>query len=159
MVTTYRKTALGQAEIGTRSRRITPRARSALILVDGKRDDAELNKLIVQAEETLQGLLDGGLIEVISTTPAKEDAVEPAPARDKPSPAVEDIDSLRREAVRALNDLLGPGAESLALRLERAADPEELRAALERAVTYIGNARGGGAAVQFANRFLKDPSA
>lgn len=60
-----------------------------------------------------------------------------------------------RDAVRALNDLLGPEAESLALRLERATDEDQLRAGLERAVQYIANARGGGAAASFATRFLK----
>jgi len=158
MATIYRKTALGQAEIETRSRRITPRERSALILVDGKRSDEELHKLVLQPEETLQALMDGGLIEAVATTPsAKEARAESGTAtREKaPEPAA-DLAALRRDAVRAVNDLLGPGGEALAIKLERASDAEQLRQALERAVAYISNARGGGAAAQFANRFLKD---
>jgi len=162
MATIYRKTALGQAEIETRSRRITPRERSALILVDGKRSDEELHKLVLQPEETLQALMDGGLIEAVATTPsAKEARAESGAAtREKaPEPAADltaDLAALRRDAVRAVNDLLGPGGEALAIKLERAPDAEQLRQALERAVAYISNARGGGAAAQFANRFLKD---
>jgi hypothetical protein len=45
--------------------------------------------------------------------------------------------------------------EPLALRLERAADATELNAARERAAACIANARGGGAAAQFASRFIR----
>src|SRR5919112_290293 len=101
MGTIYRKTAEGQAEIETRVRKLSPRLRSALIMIDGKRTDEELRKLLAQqADETL-----------------------------------------RREAVRAVNDLLGPMGEMVALKLEQAKNPEELRNALEKAVPVIGNAR------------------
>ncbi|MGA0608957.1 hypothetical protein [Caldimonas sp. KR1-144] len=161
MTTIYRKTAQGQAEIDVRTRRLSPRVRSALIMVDGKRSDDELLKMIPQAEEALKELLDGGLIEAISVS---RPAVAPAPAMatrpvDIPvaaapaAPAV-DVIAVRREAVRALNDLLGPQAESLAIKLEKVTDVNELRMLLERAVTYISTARGGGPAAQFANRFL-----
>ena len=57
MGTIYRKTEKGQAEIATRQFKLVPRLRSALILIDGKRNDEELRKLIAaQAEETLQAL-------------------------------------------------------------------------------------------------------
>ena len=153
----YAKTAQGQHEIETRERRLPPRLRSALILVDGKRNEDELAKLIQNADETLRALLDLEMIAVVAGRAAKEvRTAEPeAPAAAAPAFSAEEFVTMRRDAVRALNDLLGPEAESLALRLERSADPEQLRAALERAVTYIANARGGGAAATFAARFLK----
>jgi hypothetical protein len=157
MATIYAKTAAGQNEIETRARRISPRHRSLLILIDGKRSDSELATLVQQFEETLPALLEAGLIEAVASTPAKppkEPAPVPVPA-SAAAPVAEDFQALRRDAVRAINDLLGPSGESLALRLERAADADELRAALERAVAYIANARGGGAAAQFAARFVK----
>jgi hypothetical protein len=155
MSTTYAKTADGQNEIETRARRISPRLRSALILVDGKRNDEDLAKLIQQSEETLQALLDAGLIEVVARTAAKASvAREPAPEPAAPQVNPAEFEARRREAVRAVNDLLGPQAEALALKLERAADPAQLREALERAVAYIANARGGGPAAQFAAQFL-----
>lgn len=161
MPTTYAKTADGQNEIETRARRISPRLRSALILVDGKRTDEDLAKLVQSSEETLQALLDAGLIEVVARstarTPVREAPPEPAaPAAPAPDPV--EFETRRREAVRAVNDLLGPQAEALALKLERAADPTQLREALERAVAYIANARGGGAAAQFAGQFLSMPA-
>jgi len=160
MATIYSKTADGQNEIETRARRLSPRARSTLILVDGKRSVAELGKLVQQADETLQALLEAGLIEVVATkaAPARETAAAlpvaaPAPASGM---AVVEFEATRRDAVRAINDLLGPEAETLALRMERATDADQLRVALERAVAYIANARGGGAAAQFAGKFLSN---
>jgi len=157
MSTIYTKTAAGQNEIETRARRLNPRARSLLILIDGKRTDAELAGLVQQHDETLAVLLKAGLVEPVAGTATKlSSGRAPAAAPTaKAAEAGEDTTALRREAVRAINDLLGPGGESLALRIERAASGEELRAALERAVAYIANARGGGAAAQFASRFVK----
>jgi hypothetical protein len=169
MGTIYRKTAEGQAEIETRARKLSPRLRSALIMVDGKRTDEDLRKLLAQqADETLQALLDQGLIEASgaaasrpatrpagasapeAATPAPQAPAAPAPARDFPT--------LRREAVRAVNELLGPMGEMVALKLEQAKNADELRNALEKAVTVIGNARGGAAAVQFARQFIETPA-
>lgn len=168
MGTIYRKTAEGQQEIDTRGRQLGPRLRTALIMVDGRRTDDELRKLIaIQADETLQTLLDHKLIEVVSAAQGRPaarptaaanapSAAAPAPAAAAPAPA-RDIATLRRDAVRAVNDLLGPMGEMVALKLEQAKNPDDLRAALERAVTVIGNARGGAAAVQFARQFIESP--
>ncbi len=165
MPTIYAKTPDGLNEIETRARKLSPRLRSALILVDGKRSESDLAKLVQQADETLQALLEQGLIEAVATTPSKSSR-DPGPASvpgpvSVPGPAsvpggaaVLDLATTRREAVRAINDLLGPEAEMLALKIERANDELALRAALERAVAYIANARGGGAAAQFTAKFL-----
>jgi hypothetical protein len=164
MATIYSKTADGQNEIETRARKLSPRARSALILVDGKRSTVDLGKLVQQADETLQALLEAGLIEVVAVKSAPARDSSPAPlasaAAASPAPAsgmaLVEFEATRRDAVRAINDLLGPEAENLALKLERSTDAEQLRAALERAVAYIANARGGGAAAQFAGKFLSN---
>lgn len=165
MSTIYAKTPDGLNEIETRARKLSPRLRSALILVDGKRSQSDLAKLVQQADETLQALLEQGLIEAVATTSSKSSR-DPGPASvpgpvSVPGPAsvpggaaVLDLATTRREAVRAINDLLGPEAEMLALKIERANDELALRAALERAVAYIANARGGGAAAQFTAKFL-----
>jgi hypothetical protein len=166
----YRKTAEGQHEIETRARQLGPRLRSALILVDGKRTDEELRKLIaLQADEALQALLDHKLIEAMPA-PQGRPALRPAPAAsagtDAAPPATSapaeagparDFPTLRKDAVRAVNDLLGPMGEMIALKLEQSKSADDLRTTLERAVTVIGNARGGAAAVQFARRFIEAP--
>jgi hypothetical protein len=165
MGTIYRKTAEGQQEIDSRGRQLGPRLRTALIMVDGRRSDEDLRKLIaVQADETLQTLLEHKLIEVVSVSqtrpPARPGAAANSPSASPGAPAAvpsRDFPTLRRDAVRAVNDLLGPMGEMIAMKLEQAKNAEDLRAALERAVTVIGNARGGAAAVQFARQFIEAP--
>ena len=205
MAIIYRKTAKGMAEIETRAHRLVPRMRSALILVDGKRSDAEIGGMILQqVTETLHALAGQGFIEVLavngsgsgsgdaggggggggavasaplppsatatslaasvprpaavavatpfkpSPSPSPSPSPTPMPA---PAPAGPDFQSSRRAAARAVTDLLGPAAESVAMRIERARNPDELRAALTAAVQTVGNIRGRQAAEAFAARF------
>lgn len=153
----FRKTAKGISEIETRAHRLPPRLRSTLILVDGKRDSADLKLLVSQqAEETLQALVDQGFIEAVGETvraappPAAPVAAAPAAAYAVKTP---DFVTLRRDAVRALNDALGPAAESLAIRMEKSRDLAELQPLLAQAVKLVAGARGAAAAEAFAARF------
>ena len=50
MATIFRKTEKGQREIETRALKLAPRFRSALILVDGRRSDAELIAMMPQMD-------------------------------------------------------------------------------------------------------------
>ena len=205
MAIIFRQTAKGMAEIETRAHRLVPRMRSALILVDGKRSDAEIGGMILQqVTETLHALAGQGFIEVLavngsgsgsddaggggggggavasaplppsatatswaasvprpaavavatpfkpSPSPSPSPSPTPMPA---PAPAGPDFQSSRRAAARAVTDLLGPAAESVAMRIERARNPDELRAALTAAVQTVGNTRGRQAAETFAARF------
>jgi hypothetical protein len=166
MVTVYRKTAKGATEVDTRAHRLPPRLRSALILVDGKRTDADLSSLIgPTAGESLQSLAGDGFIEVISVADTKRAAPAPAPvSAAAPAPAAPntvapsttasaDVSLRRREAVRAVNELLGPMGESLSMRMERAKTIDELRTLLEQALPVIAGARGRDVARAFADRF------
>jgi hypothetical protein len=158
----YRKTTKGLAEIETRVHRLPPRMRSALILVDGKRDVADLKTLITQqADETLQALAEQGFIEPVGETappPPPRPAPAPAPA-PTPAPAAEagaspsDFDSTRRAAVRALNEQLGPSAEALSIKMEKARNLGELVPLLVQGAQAIANLRGRAAAEAFAKRF------
>jgi hypothetical protein len=160
MPTVYRKTAKGQAEIATRTHQLPPRLRQALILVDGKRSDDELRRMLPQGDEALRALIDDGFVEPVGVTAvpvaaaagAPAAASAPAPKPQAPLPAFGD--QLKREIVRSLNDLLGPMAEGLALKVERARSPDELRAILEQAHRVIRDMRGAFQATAFADRFL-----
>ena len=68
MTIIYRRTAQGQAEIDARARALSPRVRSALVVVDGRRSVGELRQLVDQAEEALLELRNAGLIEPITQT-------------------------------------------------------------------------------------------
>jgi hypothetical protein len=155
MATMYRKTAKGHSEIETRALRLPPRLRSALILVDGRRSDFELRKLILQQpDETLRSLSEQGLIEAIGIAQASRDAMPQFAATVAPSTAtnvasaapVRSFEATRADAVRAFTDLVGPMAEALAIRMERARSHEELRPLVQTAQAVIGNSRGAQAA-------------
>ena len=156
----FRKTAKGLSEIETRAHRLPPRLRSTLILVDGKRDADDLHALISQQpEETLQALAEQGFIEAVGETvraAVKTTAAAPAVASTPAPRPGPDFPTRRRAIVRALNDELGPAAESLAIRMERTANADELRPLLTQAVQLVLTARGRAASEAFAARVTAD---
>jgi hypothetical protein len=155
MAAIYRKTDKGQREIATREFRLPPRARSALIMVDGKRNDAELRALIAQqAEETLAALLEQGFIELTAVLDtARADAPAPAPRQAVKPQGGADFAALRRDAVRALIDQVGPMGEAVALRMEQAPTAEALKPLIELAARVIANTRGGKTAGDYFEKF------
>ncbi len=156
MTTIYRKTAKGLAEIETRALRLPPRLRGALILVDGQRSVDDLAKLVPgDAAQTLAQLFSDGFIDIFAVLadrpPAPPPAIEPP---RKPAPAASPLDNHKREAVRYLNDRLGPAAEVLAIKIERASSPAELQALLVQAAQLLRNFGGATAADPFTARFI-----
>lgn len=150
MPTIYRKSALGATEIETRAHKLPPRLRSLLIMVDGKRDAAALGSMAQQAEQALAQLQEQGFIETVG-----ESLPAPAPAAAAPPPPkpAADFETRRRNIVRALHDALGPDAETMAIKLERARKPEELQTLLQQALHIVGAMRGRAAGEAFAARF------
>jgi hypothetical protein len=153
-------------------------------MVDGTRTDVELSAVIrSEPEETLRWLTESGFIEPAGgsantsvwgasvanslspghstlgtamdgsvTQPQKTGAPavkrEPTPASRLP------IEQIKRESVRALNDAMGPNAEGLAIKMERARSREELKPLLDLAQRNIANARGEKAAQVFFDKFI-----
>ena len=169
MATLYRKTPKGQAEIETRAHRLSPRVRGALILVDGQRDSAALAQLVgAQAAESLALLAAEGFVELVggaappppsaaptapvaSAAPTRTaEAAVVAPAAAAATPA--DFEKLRRQAVRALTEIIGPMAEPLAIRMERARTLAELQPLLALAQETIANTRGRQAVADYRSR-------
>ncbi len=164
MPTLFRKTAKGQTEIETRVHRLTPRLRGLLIMVDGKRDLAALSALMPQqADALLQELTAQGFIELVEAAAsapvaptaaiAAATAVAPVVQPTAPSSSAVEFEKLRRDAVRALTDAVGPAAETLAIRMEKARSPEELQTLLTQAAQVLANMRGRAAADAFTARF------
>jgi hypothetical protein len=161
--TIYRKTAKGQAEIETRAHRLPPRLRGALIMVDGQRSVEDLAKLIPgDAAASLEQLQADGFIDIFAVLadrpPMPAPAAAPA-AQRKPTAAASPIDSLKREAVRYLSDRLGPSAESMAMKIERAPSIAELQPLLVQAAQLLRNLGGGAAADPFVAKFIGQPPA
>lgn len=155
MPTIYRKTAKGVEEIQTRAWRLAPRLRSALILVDGQRADDELARMLPQAQEVLAQLAAGGFIELLAELASAPARAAPAPATAVPGgtadakPRVRNFELVQREAVRRLNDLVGPDAETLAIRMERCNNLDTLRPLLVQARQMIAGLRGTKAADEY----------
>ena len=156
----YRKTAKGQTEIETRVNRLLPRLRQALILVDGRKTDAELAKLVLaEPAAALEALLAAGYIEVIATLADEPAAQNPAPAAAVAARKTASAENIRRDAVRYLNDKLGPAAEGIALKLERAKTMPEIRPLLVNAGQLLRSISGRAVAEEFAARFLSSKDA
>jgi hypothetical protein len=162
MASVYRKTPKGLSEIETRANRLTPRLRTSLILVDGRRSDEQLRTMIqVNPDEVLSSLLTDGYIEVIAITPAPRPAA-PATAGTATNghtsgSAPRNLEDVRRQAVRFLNDHLGPSAESVALKIEKSNSWDELKPNLEMAEHFLRAGRGAATARDFEVKFLERP--
>jgi DNA-binding transcriptional ArsR family regulator len=155
----YRKTEKGQTEIATRAHRLVPRLRSTLILVDGKRSDEELAKLIpAPADGVLASLQADGFIEALAA-PATPAPVNPTASPPSVAAVVLTLDETRRRAVRWLSDHLGPYADPLNLRLEKVKTTEELRAALLLAVSFVRQQLGAARTQEFEQHVGLPPSA
>ena len=161
MGTVYRKTAKGQAEVETRAHRLLPRLRTALILVDGRREEEELLKLIPgEPEATIKTLMDDGFIEVLAVTGDKPRPAAPAKPEDTGPRSgfnPKAFEQHRQGAVRSLNDLLGPFAEVAAVKIERCKTWDELMPALEFAQRIVSSAKGDAAAAEFGRQFIEAP--
>lgn len=152
----YRKSPQGADALARRDPSLTPRLRSLLILVDGKRTVGELERLASTAEET-EGLLGqlhaGGMLEaiVIPATPRPAAIATAASPAEAPAPRIQTVSlpDAQRAAVRRLTDLLGPEAETLCLRIESTRTAQDLLALLQRAETMVRSARGAEAASAF----------
>lgn len=165
MATVYRKTEKGQVEVATRQNQLAMKLRSALIMVDGKRTDEELLRMIPgDAHDLLQSLLDQGYIEVIGVTahrapPAPSrapDSVPPAESTLTGGPTGPEYTTLRQQAARFVSEQLGPMGDDLAVRLEKAKNWGEIKPLLGIAQRVLQDNRGPTTADAFRMRFL-DP--
>jgi len=153
----YHKSAQGAEAIATRSAALSPKQRSMLILVNGKRPIRELATLgqgLGEPEQLLAQLADAGFIETAS--PSANAPTEPAPLMPASGPeraATElavPLPQAKRFAVRRLNEMLGPTAQDMCIRIESARTPQEFRAAVRRAETVLREVVGPQLAQQFA---------
>ena len=152
----YRKTAKGLAELETRVYRLAPRLRSVLIMIDGKRSDAELMALVPQSGEVLAALVQEGFISEFARVPG---TVVP-PAATPPAAGERTVirgqqpsfEAMRRNLLRAFDEYAGPAGEALAQKLEGARSETEFRALLPAAVQLVAALKGRPAADAFTAR-------
>jgi hypothetical protein len=132
----YARTEKGAAEIAQRSQAIPARARSLLMMIDGKATGAQLlDKLAAfpNSAEFLQLLEDGGYIAPVGG-PAAAGAPAPAAAAApaaRPAAGADaggsGIGAAKRFMTRSLHEIFGPDADSLTGKVDKAQTVAELR--------------------------------
>jgi hypothetical protein len=118
----FRKTAKGREELEKRTARLDHKRRTVLILVDGRADVAALGEKIAHlanGTELLQSLWTEGFVEPVAGSAAPAAAAPSASASQRP------LTELKTTAARAIERLMGPDGDSLALKVERAATHDE----------------------------------
>ena len=160
----YHKSARGAEAIAARSAALSPKQRSMLILINGRRPFAELAQLgqgLGDPELLMTQLAEQGFIEAASATAGA--TTEPAPLlpaagprgaapspRLGPTELAVPLPQAKQFAVRRLKDMLGPTADDLCLRIDNARSPQEFRAAIRRTETELREIVGPQLAQQFA---------
>lgn len=156
--TVLKKTDQGIEAIKHRDRALAPRERTILILVDGSKRLQDLAQACGSLDEALrigQALVDLGLASVVSggaappspTTAAA--AAGDAPAAATAAAPPQDLRSSTRRATKALEDLLGPACEPLALQLEKCKSMAELQTKILELRTVVASMRSEKKAEEF----------
>lgn len=167
----YRKSAKGAEAIAARLHGLSPRQRSLLIFVDGKRGIDELTRMgstLGSVDQLLSELESGGFIEdanskeavlsslgaptsdAATTVPAVTLPAALAPADTPLAPrASVTLEQAKRLAVRQLTDLLGPAAEVVCLHIEKARTLSDFVETTKRARSMVRDMRGESAAERF----------
>lgn len=173
--TLFGKTAAGREALTSRPAGLGPRLRSLLIMVDGKRNLAEFEKLagsLEQAANSLNELMAGGWVEIVgadglpkavaavpaaapvevpATAPFQPEVSQPVPVNPPAAApaAMLPFSEARRQVVRFINDQLGPMGETLAIRAEGCKTPADLQAALPRIRDGLKSFKGSAVLQQF----------
>ena len=153
----YHKSAKGTEAIATRQHGLSPKLRSMLILIDGKRtfeDLTPLSQMLGDTGELLGQLLDQGFIEAGAVAPPAHTHAHAATPASAPAPlagaAAMTLADAQRFASRRLTDLLGPNAEELCLRIEAARNVHDFHVAVARAEGMLRQFVSAHAAAEFS---------
>lgn len=165
------KTEVGREAVQRRTLPLTPRQRAILISINGSLTVGELCKRFgaggteAQIAEQIEDLVGKGLVESLRQQPVPAASVAAAPAPSPAAPAnvegqgeladLPDWRELRNRASQLLHDLMGPDADMLTLRLERAPNEREFVTHLQRAFELVAAMHGQGAADRLRNRLLQ----
>jgi hypothetical protein len=174
---TYHKSPKGAEAIATRHGELTPRQRSMLILVNGRRscdELAQLGHVLGEPERLLEQLEQSGYIEpgdprpgppsapaqllpvwgnsgfgqMSSPAPLSGDSSYPGFTAD-PGDHEVPLGQAQRFAVDRLKDMLGPAADDLCVRLEAATTAPEFTAAVRSTEAILRAMVGPELATQF----------
>ena len=142
----YARTEKGAAEVAQRSQAIPARARSLLLMIDGKSTGAQLLEKLAafpNSGELLQlletegyiGPVDGGgaAVSAPAAAPASAASVTAAPPAASPGTGSgAGIGAAKRFMIRSLHEIFGPDADSLTGKVDLAQTTEDLRKLAEK---------------------------
>jgi hypothetical protein len=136
------KTDSGNRELAQRAHKLTPRARSLLIVIHGTETVAELSRNLHafgDIEESLQQLASLGLISVRGGAVSASEARPPAANAPDIVPPAQQVKQLLNESAVAV---LGLRAFLFTLKLEHAYTADELRAIMPEYRRVMAKAKG-----------------
>jgi hypothetical protein len=142
----YARTEKGAAEVAQRSQAIPARARSLLLMIDGKSTGAQLLEKLAafpNSGELLQlletegyiGPVDGGgaAVSAPAAAPAPTASVTATPPVASPGTGSGGgIGAAKRFMIRSLHEIFGPDADSLTGKVDLAQTTEDLRKLAEK---------------------------
>jgi hypothetical protein len=154
------KTAKGAEELKSRRHGLAQKLRSLLIMIDGASTAGDLIAKfggIPDVEAGLQTLVDQGFVEIRGArqaTPAAPPAAaaRAAPAPTSPAAAPQTRQQAMSALTRMLHDAVGPDADLLTGRLEKAKTRAEFVAAVERCTETLDALAGKARAQAFGAR-------
>jgi hypothetical protein len=157
---TLAKTAKGAEELKSRAHGLAQKLRSLLIMVDGASTAGDLIAKfggIPDVEVGLQALVDQGFVEIRGAAPVAPAASPSAPAaasapRAPPAAAPQTRQEAMSALTRMLHDAIGPDADMLTGRLEKARTRAEFIAAVERCTDTLEALAGKARAQAFGAR-------
>jgi len=142
----YARTEKGATEVAQRSQAIPARARSLLLMIDGKSTGAQLLEKLAafpNSGELLQLLETEGYIGPVDGAGAAVSAPAAAPVATASMPATQPtassgtgsgagIGAAKRFMIRSLHEIFGPDADSLTGKVDLAQTSEDLRKLAEK---------------------------
>jgi hypothetical protein len=156
------KTPKGIEEIAKRTFGLNLKMRQLLILIDGKRNLAELEKMVpsLDVRGCIDELSNDGFIQhqkttVQQTTSSDRSDEIPALAR---APAMgvavnaQNPQEVVRRTANLITDTLGPNGNDFALRVERCQSLDELRELIPQMFAVVEGVRGSRALADFTRR-------
>ena len=158
--TLFSKNAKGSEEIAKRTFGLNPRIRQLLILIDGKRSEANLIKMLpgLDVTSTLQLLLDEGFIDgaaqesgPVTSPPAAMTQGSNGAETNTPADN-ETVQQRGRRVARLLTQTLGPNADDLALRIERCKSFDEIRELIPQVLGVVEGVAGPRAMADFTRK-------
>lgn len=151
----FHKTARGAEEIGGAGRTLASKLRRALILVDGAKSVADLAPMFRQGEidTILEELQAAGYVSLEGGAVA---ASAPGSGEASPTSGLQRFNEAKSAAMREVMDRLGPNGDTLAVRIERASSPAELRSVLTEAERALTAMLGEAAARAFVQKVRRD---